>query len=49
MQGVTLAPPSGHALAEMIVTGQRPALLEPFRLDRFPRLPVRLPRSLAAR
>jgi D-amino-acid dehydrogenase len=38
MQGVTLAPPSGQALAEMIATGRRPELLEPFRLDRFPRL-----------
>ena len=47
MQGVTLAPPSGRALAEMIATGKRPALLEPFRLDRFGR--VRLPtrRALA--
>jgi D-amino-acid dehydrogenase len=40
MQGVTLAPPSGQALAELITTGQRPALLEPFRLDRFQRLPL---------
>ena len=40
MQGVTLAPPSGRALAEMIHTGRRPALLEPFRLDRFRRLPL---------
>jgi D-amino-acid dehydrogenase len=41
MQGMTLAPPSGHALAEMIATGQRPPLLEPFRLDRFPRIALR--------
>ena len=41
MQGVTLAPTAGRALAEMIATGDRPALLEPFRLDRFGR--VRLP------
>jgi D-amino-acid dehydrogenase len=40
MQGVTLAPPSGQALAELITTGRRPALLEPFRLDRFQRLPL---------
>lgn len=40
MQGVTLAPTAGRALAEMIVTGHRPPLLEPFRLDRFPRFPV---------
>ena len=38
MQGVTLAPPSGQALAELIATGRRPQLLEPFRLDRFPRI-----------
>jgi D-amino-acid dehydrogenase len=47
MQGVTLAPPSGQALAEMIATGRRPALLEPFRLDRFGRLP--LPRLVRQR
>ncbi len=41
MQGMTLAPPSGHALAEMIETGRRPPLLEPFRLDRFPRIALR--------
>jgi D-amino-acid dehydrogenase len=40
MQGVTLAPPSGQALAALITTGRRPALLEPFRLDRFQRLPL---------
>ena len=45
MQGVTLAPTSGRALAELIATGERPAILEPFRLDRFGR--VRLP--IAAR
>ena len=38
MQGVTLAPPSGRLMAEMIATGRRPQALEPFRLDRFPRL-----------
>jgi D-amino-acid dehydrogenase len=37
MQGVTLAPPAGRAMAELITTGHRPALLEPFRLDRFSR------------
>jgi D-amino-acid dehydrogenase len=41
MQGVTLAATSGRALAEMIATGLRPPMLEPFRLDRFGR--VRLP------
>ena len=49
MQGVTLAPTSGQALAEMIVNGRRPELLEPFRLDRFPRLPLRTPSSPLAR
>jgi D-amino-acid dehydrogenase len=41
MEGITLAPTSGLALAEMIATGQRPQILEPFRLNRFGR--VRLP------
>ncbi len=40
MQGVTLAPPAGRALAEMITTGRRPDLLEPFRIGRFPRIPL---------
>jgi D-amino-acid dehydrogenase len=35
MQGVTLAPTAGRALAEMITTERRPAVLDPFRLDRF--------------
>jgi glycine/D-amino acid oxidase-like deaminating enzyme len=35
MLGITLAPPSGQALAEYLVTGRRPAVLEPFRSDRF--------------
>lgn len=43
MQGVTLAPTSGRALAEMITTGRRPVLLEPFRLDRFRRMPLPRP------
>ena len=32
LQGVTLAPTAGRALAEMVATGRRPELLEPFRL-----------------
>jgi D-amino-acid dehydrogenase len=40
MQGMTLAPPAGRALAELVTTGQRPPVLEPFRLDRFPRVPL---------
>lgn len=37
MQGVTLAPSAGQALAKLVTTGARPPLLEPFRLDRFSR------------
>lgn len=39
MQGMTLGPPAGDAIAEFITTGRRPQVLEPFKLDRFPRLP----------
>ncbi|HEY3182635.1 MAG TPA: FAD-dependent oxidoreductase [Gaiellaceae bacterium] len=35
MLGITLAPASGKALAEYLVTGRRPGVLEPFRFDRF--------------
>ena len=35
MLGITLAPASGKALAEYVLTGRRPELLEPFRLQRF--------------
>jgi glycine/D-amino acid oxidase-like deaminating enzyme len=35
MLGVTLAPASGHALARYMLTGHRPAVLAPFRIDRF--------------
>ncbi len=35
MLGITLAPASGKALAEYVVTGRRPEVLEPFRFDRF--------------
>lgn len=37
MLGMTLGPPAGEAIAQMLVTGERPAVLEPFRLDRFRR------------
>jgi D-amino-acid dehydrogenase len=37
MLGMTLSAPAGDAMAEMIVSGRRPELFEPFRLDRFPR------------
>jgi D-amino-acid dehydrogenase len=35
MLGMTLAQPAGEAMAGMIATGERPALFEPFRCDRF--------------
>jgi glycine/D-amino acid oxidase-like deaminating enzyme len=35
MLGVTLAPASGQALTEYMLTGRRPEVLAPFRLDRF--------------
>jgi glycine/D-amino acid oxidase-like deaminating enzyme len=37
MLGITLAPASGKALADYLVTGRRPELLQPFRFDRFGR------------
>jgi D-amino-acid dehydrogenase len=37
MQGVTLAAPAGFALAELIATDQKPAVLEPFALARLKR------------
>lgn len=40
MQGMTLGPPAGEAMAEFVSSGRRPAVLEPFALDRFPRLPL---------
>ena len=39
MQGMTLGPPAGEAIAEFISTGERPPVLEPFGIDRFPRVP----------
>ncbi|HWM08010.1 MAG TPA: FAD-dependent oxidoreductase [Solirubrobacteraceae bacterium] len=35
MLGVTLAPASGCALSEYMLSGRRPDVLEPFRFDRF--------------
>jgi D-amino-acid dehydrogenase len=49
MQGVTLAPTAGRGLAELITTGRRPALLEPFRLDRFARSPLLRAAQMATR
>ncbi len=40
MLGITLAPPAGKALAELITTGTRPKVLDPFRVDRFGRSPL---------
>jgi D-amino-acid dehydrogenase len=34
MQGVTLAPPAGRAMAEFVTTGQKPDLLRPFGIER---------------
>jgi D-amino-acid dehydrogenase len=34
MQGVTLAPPAGKAMAEFMTSGRRPELLEPFGIER---------------
>jgi D-amino-acid dehydrogenase len=41
MLGMTLSQPAGEAIAELVTTGRRPAVLEPFRSDRFPRAIVR--------
>jgi glycine/D-amino acid oxidase-like deaminating enzyme len=35
MLGITLAPASGRALSDYILSGRRPAVLAPFRADRF--------------
>ena len=43
MLGMTVSPPAGEAMAEMIVTGSRPEVFEPFRVDRFPRAVLRRP------
>ena len=49
MLGMTLSAPAGEAMAEMIVSGRRPEVFEPFRLDRFPRWIIRRRRALDAR
>jgi len=41
MLGMTLSAPAGEEMAELVVTGKRPAVLEPFRIDRFPRSVMR--------
>ncbi|MFN0156061.1 MAG: NAD(P)/FAD-dependent oxidoreductase [Gaiella sp.] len=43
MLGMTISMSAGQALTEMISTGARPPLFEPFRLDRFPKLILRRP------
>ena len=40
---MTVSAPAGEAMAEMIVTGSRPEVFEPFRVDRFPRMIPRCP------
>lgn len=45
MLGMTVSPPAGEAMAEMIITGRRPELFEAFRIDRFSRWVLR--RALA--
>ena len=41
MLGMTVSPPAGEAMADMIMSGTRPALFEPFRIDRFAKRIVR--------
>jgi D-amino-acid dehydrogenase len=41
MLGMTLSQPAGQEMANMITTGERPEIFEPFRIDRFPRLFLR--------
>lgn len=48
MLGMTLAAPAGEALARLILTGERPAELEPFALGRFARHRLRSTRVPAA-
>jgi D-amino-acid dehydrogenase len=48
MLGMTVSPPAGEAMAEMVTRGERPAVFEPFRVDRFPRFILRRPAASAA-
>jgi D-amino-acid dehydrogenase len=41
MLGMTVAPPVGNVLADFIMGGERPPVLEPFRVDRFRGFPFR--------
>jgi D-amino-acid dehydrogenase len=43
MLGITLGPASGKALADFVLSGTRPGLLEPFRMRRFQRRAARVP------
>jgi hypothetical protein len=38
---MTLAAPAGEAVAEFMLTGDRPAVLDPFRVSRFGGLALR--------
>ena len=35
MLGMTLGAPAGEAMSEFVVSGERPSVLDPFRIDRF--------------
>jgi D-amino-acid dehydrogenase len=48
MLGMTVSAPAGEAMAEMILTGRRPAVFEPFRIDRFGRVGRRRTSAAAA-
>jgi glycine/D-amino acid oxidase-like deaminating enzyme len=41
MLGITLGAPAGEALARLILEGERPPELEPFRASRFAGLGIR--------
>jgi D-amino-acid dehydrogenase len=45
MLGMTVAPPAGQALTEFILSGERPPVLEPFRVDRFRGSPLKRRRA----